>query len=154
MGLFGGRSKDERRLAETGTRVPAELVDADRAFFSGGNSSQRNSPRSSKQRWVAHLPEGGTLEFGVRSRWCPTIGIVVEAAVNEDRTEAVLILDQDDYNVYDDQERIKRDFRASELAAEQLRAGRSPEEARAVVEARQAAREAAAPPSLRDLKRR
>jgi hypothetical protein len=131
MGLFGGRSREQRRLAETGTRVPAELVGVERTsfLFKGTNNSQRNATRSSKQRWVAQLPEGGSLEFEVRSRWSPPVGTCVEAAVSGDRTEAVLVLDQDDYSIWDDQDRIQRDFGASKLAAHQLRnAARAPGE--------------------------
>jgi hypothetical protein len=155
MGIFGGRSKRQRQLAETGTRVPAVLSDAKRAFLSGSNSSQRNPARDTKQLWVAHLPEGGTLEFEVKTRWSPQVGTYLEAAVNDERTEAVLVLDQDDYNIWDDKDRISADFGASEEAARQLlSAGLPPSEARASMEAWRAERDdRKPPPSLKDLKR-
>ena len=76
--------------------------------------------------------------------------------MNEERTEAVLILDQDDYNVYDDKQQIRADFGASEEAAQKLRvAGRPPSEAHASMEAWRAERDGRkSPPSLKDLKRR
>ena len=153
MGIFGGRSRGQRKLAETGTRVPAVLSDVKRGF-GGGNSSQRNAPRSSKQLWIAHLPEGGTLEFEVKSRWSPQLGIYLEAAVNDERTEAVLVLDQDDYNIWDDKDRIKADFGASEEAARELSsAALPPSEARASMDAWRAERDdRKPPPSLKDLK--
>lgn len=155
MGIFGGRSRSQRRLAETGTRVPAVLSDVKRTFFSGSNGSQRNAPRSSKQLWIAHLPEGGTLEFEVKSRWSPEVGTYLEASINDERTEAVLILDQDEYSIWDDKDRIRADFGASEEAARKLSsAGLPPSEARESMESWRAEREdRSPPPSLKDLKR-
>lgn len=152
MGFFGGRTRRQRKIVESGTRVPARLVDVKRAFFGGSGSSQRNAPRGSKQTWVAELPEGGTLEFRVKSRWSPQVGAVLEAAVDAERTQGVLVLDQDDYNVFDDKVRIKEDFGASKLAAWRLRnVGTSSSEAPPTGAQPTGLDPEPAPPSLRDL---
>ncbi len=80
---FGGGGDDE--LRKNGTRVPAALSSIDTPW---GNDDA--SHRTYTMHWVAHSPEGGTIEFDVRAKWCPPEGIYLEAACDEARENATL----------------------------------------------------------------
>ena len=59
----------------------------------GSSHANTQSDRVYTMHWEAQTPEGGTIPFEIRAKWCPPEGIFLEAACDETRENAVLILD-------------------------------------------------------------
>lgn len=84
--LWAARRATRRRLRESGTRVPAELVRSKRV----GKSSEGSV--HFKQWWRAWMPDGTTRDFVVRSGEWLQNGYLLEAATDGEKVALVLEL--------------------------------------------------------------
>jgi hypothetical protein len=129
MGLFGrGKGKQDEELRESGTRVPAQLVKLKESKWEsrGGGVSTGNEYKGNKTTmwWEAHTPEGKVIEFKDEALWSPGEGQWLEAACDDARENAVLVMDLSSMNwVNGDQEDIKRQLQISARKAQALRDG-------------------------------
>ncbi len=137
MGLFNrGSEKDAEKLRKSGTRVPAELVKRKESKWESkgggvnisvggvGSSGDEYKGRKTKMVWEAHAPEGKKIEFEVEALWGPEKGQWLEAACDDERENAALILDLPSMNwLNDDQEEIRQKLRVSAKKAQALRDG-------------------------------
>jgi hypothetical protein len=137
MGLFDrGKSKREKELRGTGTRVPAQLVEIKGSKFDRVGADGGYHGTDMTMTWEAQTPDGKKIRFEDKARWAPEEGIWLEAACDEAGENAALILDLSSMNpIDDDQDEIRRQLRVSREIAEKLRDGKaapSPEELGAI----------------------
>jgi hypothetical protein len=129
MGLFNrGKDKRDEGLRESGTRVPALLVKRKESAWesSGGGVTTGNEYKGNKTTmWFeAHTPEGKVIKFKEEALWGPSEGQWLEAACDDERENAVLIMDLSSMNwINDDQEEIRRQLQVSARKAQALRDG-------------------------------
>jgi hypothetical protein len=129
MGLFKrGKTRHAAELRESGTRVPALLVKRKESAWesSGGGVTTGNEYKGNKTTmWFeAHTPEGKVIEFKESALWGPSEGQWLEAACDDERENAALILDLPSMDwVNGDQEEIRQQLQISARKAQALRDG-------------------------------
>ena len=138
MGLFGkGGKKADDRLRESGARVPALLVKRKESKWESrgggvsisiggvGSSGNEYKGRKTTMTWEAHTPEGKVIEFEEEALWGPQEGQWLEAAVDDERENAALVLDLASMDwMGGDQEAITKEIRVSARKAQALRDGK------------------------------